>query len=338
MERFILLVAKTEEAGSAQAVERDVLWRFAVRDLDSAGGKGGHMRGFVRLVMLVSCACGLAASPARSSGIDFRGSLGSHRRYVPPLANPLFNETPYITTEIRPIYLHNELPDGFLTKGGNIDVVAAEIRIALTERLGIIASKDGYADIDFDAALPDADGFANISLGLKYALISVPEEETIVSVGVEYEPPSGDIQSDGVRLQGHGAGFVDVFTTGAQAVGAFGLQCSLGFNLAADQDHDSSMFHYSAHFDYELVRNLFPLIEFNGFTTIDRGNRTDVDFEGIDLVNFGSTDSGTVVTFATGARYRFTEHVQIGAGYELPVTDRQDIMDWRTYVDLVLSY
>jgi hypothetical protein len=66
-----------------------------------------------------------AAAPAHADwldGIDFKGSLGPerHTRYVPPLANPLFNETPYITTEIRPIYIHQRVPKDFLTGGGTI--------------------------------------------------------------------------------------------------------------------------------------------------------------------------------------------------------------------------
>ncbi len=308
------------------------------------------MRDFTRHPRLAALALGVMivfsaslATPVAAQGFefDFHGSLGEgkHQRYVPPLANPLFNETPYITTEIRPIFFHNELPGDFITGGGDIRVVAAEIRVALTERLGIIASKDGYADIDFDGVLPDDSGFANISLGLKYAVVSNPETDAILSVGVEYEPPwPGKIDTAGISLQGDGDGFVDLFVTGAKAWDAFGLQASVGLNLAIDGDHDSSMLHYSLHADYELLPGLFPLIEFNGFTVTDEGTRTPVDFEGIDLVNFGATSSGTVATIAGGARYRFNDNVQIGVGYETPITDREDIMDWRVYVDLVLSF
>lgn len=39
-------------------------------------------------------------SPAIAEDFDFHGSLGpnSFTRYVPPLSNPLFNGTPYITS------------------------------------------------------------------------------------------------------------------------------------------------------------------------------------------------------------------------------------------------
>ena len=213
-----------------------------------------------------------------------------------------------------------------------------EVRVALTERLGIIATKDGYADINFDSLLPDENGFANISIGFKYAVISRPEIEGILTVGIEYELPIGDLRTNGISLQGDGDGFVDLFISGAKAFDKLGIQASTGFNLAIDQNHDSSLFHYSAHLDYEVLPRLFPLIELNGFTTIEKGNRTPVNFEGIDLVNFGSLESGTVMTFTAGARYRATNHIQIGAGYETPLTNRKDIMAWRVYADLVISY
>ena len=187
----------------------------------------------------------LASAPAfaeddgfRPFGLDLRGSLGEgrHDRYVPPLTNPIFNETPYITTEARPFYFHHELPDGFVTDGGNVDLIALQLRLALTERLGFIATKDGYADFHFDSVLPDEDGFANIAFGFKYAIISEPEDDAILTAGLRYEIPINDLESGGIELGGDGDGFLNPFVTGAIAFGDLGLQASLGANLALDQD------------------------------------------------------------------------------------------------------
>lgn len=292
----------------------------------------------VSMAVLTFAAPGTALSA--ESMFDFKGSLGEgrHTRYVPPLVNPLFNETPYITTELRPAYLHYDLPSSFLTGGGTIDVYALEIRIALTERLGFIASKDGYAVLDFDAVLPDERGFANISAGLKYALYSDPQTQSILTIGAEYEPPTGTIKTGGISLQGEGDGFVDLFISGARAWDRFGLQANVGINAALDNDHNSSLIHYSLHADYELFPNFFPIFEINGITTLDKGNRTAANFEGFDLVNFGSTNAGTVITAAAGMRLRFNENVQLGIGYERPITDREDIIDWKFYADLVFTY
>ena len=295
-----------------------------------------HLASIVALISFISP----QLASAQGLPFDFHGSLGKgrHQRYVPPLANPLFNETPYITTELRPIFFYNDIPNDFLTSGGEIKVVAAEIRIALTERLGFIATKDGYADANFDKVLPDTSGFANFSLGFKYAVISRPRDKAIMTVGIEYETTSGNIDTGGIGLQGDGDGFVDLFLTGAKAFNKLGIQGSIGANLAIDDDADSSMLHYSLHADYEVIPKLFPLLELNGFTTIDKGERTVGDFEGVDLIHFGSTDSGTVITLAGGLRFRANEHIQLGLGYETPITDREDILNWRVYVDLVLSF
>ena len=44
-------------------------------------------------------------------------------RYVPAVTNPLFNETPFITTEVKPIYIYHHIPNDFLTGGDNEDAL-----------------------------------------------------------------------------------------------------------------------------------------------------------------------------------------------------------------------
>lgn len=277
-------------------------------------------------------------------GLDLKGSLGEgrHSRYVPPLTNPIWNETPYITTEARPFYFHHELPEGFVSDGGDVDLVALQLRLAITERLGFIATKDGYADFDFDSVLPDESGFANITAGFKYALITLPEDEGILTAGLRYEIPINDLQSGGIELQGAGDGFLDAFVTGAWAFGKLGLQGSVGANFALNTDKDTSFLHYSAHADYELLPGLFPIIEVNGFTPFNNGKRLTGalgDVDGVDVLNFGSEDRGTTITFGGGARYRLNDHFQFGLGAETPVTDKDDtIFDYRVYVDVVASF
>lgn len=292
------------------------------------------------LVLLFSIVSVVSATAASAFDFNWEGSHadGLHTRYVPAVSNPLFNETPYITTELRAVYLHNKIPSDFLSRGGILNVVAAELRLALNDRLGIIASKDGYVDANFKSALRDDSAFVNLSLGLKYALVSDPATDSILTIGAEYEPPTGNLRTGNIHMQGRGGGFMNLFATGARAFGKLGVQGSAGVNLALDGDNDSSMFHYSAHVDYEAAPGFYPLLEFNGFTTIDEGNRTPLDFEGVDLVNFGSTESGTVLTAAAGFRYHFNRHLQMGAAYERAVSGRKDILDERYTFDLIVRY
>ena len=123
-----------------------------------------------------------------------------------------------------------------------------------------------------------------------------------------------------------------------------GLQASAGINAAIDSDHDSSLIHYTLHADYEIYKNIFPMISFNGFTIYDEANRPGMTtaavagFDGVDLVNLGcSRDCGTVLTAAAGMRFRATDNILLGVGYEQSIA-REDLLDWRTYLDLVVHF
>ena len=294
-----------------------------------------------KILAALALGASVATAPALADPFDFKGSFGASggfTRYSAAVSNPLFNETPYITTEARAIYLHDELPSGFLTGGGHIDAGAIELRAALTDRLGFIAPKDGYVHAHFTAGLKDTTGFENLAFGLKYAVVSDPRDDLIVTLGGTYEPPSGNLKTSGIQLQGHGGGFFNVFAAGAKRWGPLGIEGNVGLNQAADTNHDSSLVHYAAHVDYELYPGLFPMVELNGFSVVENGTRLPVNFDGVDLVNFGSLHAGTVMSAAFGGRYAFNEHLLFGVGYERPITNRQDILGERVYVDLIVRY
>ncbi|MFQ5673191.1 MAG: transporter [Nitrospinales bacterium] len=301
-----------------------------------------NQRKAVYAVVLAVVLALIAPGPALGFKFDLHGSLGKGKKeeYIAPMANPLFNETPYITTEARIIYLYHKIPNTFLTGGGRIQVWAVQARVAITERLGFIATKDGAVDADFTNALNDTEGAENITFGFKYALLNQPKKSKMITAGLRFEVPTGSLQTSGIRLQGDGSGFVDLFVTGTtEILDDLNLQGSFGSNLALDGAHDSSFVHYSLHLDYELPYELFPMIEINGFSTIDSGTRLPgVDFEGVDLVNFGSTKSGTVATLNTGLTYRFNDHVQIGGGYEFPFSSRKDLFQWRVNSHVIISF
>ena len=85
---------------------------------------------------------------------------------------------------VRYIYT-TKIPSDFLSRGGILIVVAAEIPVALNDRLGVIASKDGYVDANFKSALRDDSAFVNLSIGLKYALLNDPATDSIFTIGAE---------------------------------------------------------------------------------------------------------------------------------------------------------
>jgi len=298
-----------------------------------------HIRHFFIIVITFAI---LSNNYAWANNWDLHGSLGKgtskHKRYVPPIANPIFNETPYITTEVRIIHQHTEIPGSWVSTGGEINLYAAQFRIALTENLGFLATKDGFANANFKNTLKDEDGFANIAAGFKYAIHSNSDNNSIFTAGLRYEAPTGSLESSNIRLQGKKGGFLNLFFTGSKAFAKLGLQGSFGLNSALDGDHDNSMFHYSATANYEVYPNFFPTFELNGYATTDDGNRTSGDYAGVDILNFGTTDSGHIALASMGVRYLMTDHISLGGNYEFPVTNREDIVDWRTQIDLIISY
>lgn len=313
--------------------------------------------------MLLKCCLAftlLTASPAWAIDWDLKGSLGEgkHKRYVPPVSNPLLNETPYITTEVRPIYINHKFPSNTPLPalgplglgGGNTNIFAIQLRIALTERLGFIANKDGFADTNFKsrpALNIDDDGFANIAFGFKYALYSNPEKESLVTVGLTYEAPTGRLKAGSLGggnpltstwLQGNGDGFLTPFVTAANTYDKLGIQAMLNTKLALDGDKNASWFHYAFHMDYEILPDFFPLIEFNGFIPIDEANLNPVAFEGYDVVSIGGNNLSSVVNIAVGGRYKISDHVLAGISYETPLTNQKDLLNWRFTADLVIYY
>ena len=110
---------------------------------------------------------------------------------ISPVNNPVFFEDPTIRTELRPIYMHHRIDDGFITKGGDVNLYALQFRYAITDRLGFIATKDGYVDINPGVG-QGSDGWADVALGCKYALIDDRANQFILTPGFTFDIPLGD--------------------------------------------------------------------------------------------------------------------------------------------------
>jgi len=266
----------------------------------------------------------LAAVPGVcASGLD---------EMISPVSMPTVNEDPRSTTEIRPIYMFTRISEDFVTKGGHYSVVAAQARVAITDRISFIATKDGYIWLDTDEVLPNENGWANIAFGLKGALLKDDDAAFILSAGLRYETPWG---SQDV-LQGKGDGVLNPFFSVAKGFEDFHMQGYTGPGIPISSD-DSTFYDVALHFDYRLFERLYPLFEFNWRYTIRGGGRLPIDQEGFDLVNIGSQDAGgnSVGTVAFGARWRVVDDLDLGAVLEVPVTSRHDIFGWRVTTDLI---
>jgi hypothetical protein len=68
-------------------------------------------------------------------------------KFARPVTNLNFNH-PFIWNEFRPVFIHQEFPDDSALAGGNARIYAAQIWLKLTDRLQLIADKDGYVDFN----------------------------------------------------------------------------------------------------------------------------------------------------------------------------------------------
>ncbi|MCA9205655.1 MAG: hypothetical protein KDA59_21525 [Planctomycetales bacterium] len=253
--------------------------------------------------------------------------------FISPMTNPVFFEDPRTLTEVRAIFVHHVVPGG-ATGGGNVRVIAAQVRAALTDRLSIIATKDGF----ISASNPlIQDGWADISLGLKYNLYADYCTGTLLSAGATYEMPVGSTQA----LQGNGDGEFHVFLTGGQRLGCRGHWISgAGFRLPADPNDESTMFYWSNHWDYLITNKVYFLTEVNWFNWTRSGAGGIPGIEGGDFFNFGSTGvaGNDIVTGAFGFKYKPSCNMELGIAWEVPLTERRDVLDNRLTVDAIFRY
>ncbi len=62
--------------------------------------------------------------------------------FISPMTNPVYFEDPRQLSEVRAIFLDHKLPLGL----GSAQVYALQVRARITERLSVIATKDGFID------------------------------------------------------------------------------------------------------------------------------------------------------------------------------------------------
>jgi hypothetical protein len=255
----------------------------------------------------------------------------SFSNFISPMTNPVYFEDPRTLTEARVIALNNELPGPGLG-GGNVQLLATQLRAAITDRLSIIATKDGYI------FSPKINGWANVNAGLKYNLYANPETQRLLSAAVIYEMPVGSTHA----LQGNGDGVVDMTLTGGMQIGQWShLVSAVGLRLPTDPYKQNDNFWWSTHIDRRLKSiPLYGFFECNLYHWMGNANSGIPGIEGLDLYNLGSSgvSGSTIVTGALGTKYKFGQMNEIGFAWEVPLTARRDIMDSRLQVDLIFRY
>lgn len=259
---------------------------------------------------------------------------------ISPVSVPTVNEDPRITTELRPMYLYTSIPDSFVTRGGDYSVVAVQARLAITDRIGFIATKDGYIYLRPDNKIPgvvgDNDGFANIAFGFKGSVWQDEASASIVTLGMRYEAPTGNTRVLQGQYLREGDGVLNPFLSASKGFDDFHMQLYTGPRVGISGG-DTSFWDLSVHLDYRLFERFYPVLEFNWIHSLDGGRRLPIAQEGFDLVNLGASASSgnSVATVAFGTRVRICKQLDFGVTGEYPMTSREDIIGWRVTTDLI---
>ena len=220
-----------------------------------------------------------------------------------------------------------------------------------SDRFSLVAAKDGYAVMSPDATLSDEEGWANLSAGFKYAFLYNPEDALAAAFNLQIEVPTGNTNV----FQGEGDGVAIPSISVLKLWDRLQFASTFGFKFPFDTDTESIMLNYHAHFSYALTDRFFPLIELSYFNVLDEGDGgrrfhdqvggfvpAVATFEGGDLFNLGASNADWnehFVSMAFGFRYRLTDNIDLGAAYEIPLTDEEEsLMDSRITVDATIRF
>ncbi len=257
--------------------------------------------------------------------------------FVGPISNPVLAKDPRSLTEVRFLFLNQKIDAAHPFGGGDFQVVGAQIRVALTERLSFIADKDGYIWLN-PGNLPSTDGWANIAAGLKYLLVRDVENQFLLSVGFQYELPSGTRRV----FQGHGDGTISLFMTAGKECNLMHFLSTFAAQVPLDDDQNSTFLAWSVHADVQIFERFYPLVELNWFHYLDGGNRglPAAIGEGAGLLNLGTSGiaGNELITLALGLKTIVCPNLDVGFAYELPISGRRDLLNNRILVELIARY
>lgn len=251
-------------------------------------------------------------------------------RFVHPVTVPYFHEDSFVTSDVRAWFAYHNFPKSAPISGGDATVYAAQIRLAITNQIQLVAYKDGYTD--FESGLVDDGGWNDIAAGIKWNFIQDWENQFHMAAGIGYEFSVGDDEAlqddDELRL----------WLSANKGFDRLHLGGTLNVFFADDKSDglgNSDHLIWNVHVDYYVCEWFSPVIELAGFHVLDRGNEV-LPFSGLDVTNLGGGED--VVTIGFGFEIRPLPCVALRAAYETPLTRNDDLYGYRWTFSAVLSF
>jgi hypothetical protein len=278
--------------------------------------------------------CGLIGSFAAM----FPPSDQCFPRFISPVTNVALAKDARSLSRFYPVFINNWLPDDHPTEGGTVQVYGAGLTMALSETLEVGIVKGGYADKHFGND-DDGNGFFSTGMHVKKTLVRDFENQFLLAVGLQLEPQTGQREV----FHAHGDGLLTTFVTVAKEwCETDHFLGTIGFQLPADHNENSTFIYTSLHFDRQLCGWVYPFVECNWFAYTRGADRgiPEAFGEGDGLVNVGTDGIGghSIVTLAVGASILRCDNSELAIAYETPVTPHHDVMDHRLHVKYTLKF
>ncbi len=260
-------------------------------------------------------------------------ALPAERQAVHPLTSPYYHEDAFVTSDVRAWYVRHEFPNNSPIGGGDATVFAVQARVAITESWQLVAYKDGFIDIDSGAV--DESGVNDLAAGIKWAFLQDWENDTHAALGVGYEVGLGgdDVLQDDEEIR--------VWASWNQGWDRFhlGVNVNAMFPVGSeDALGDSERLSWHVHADYYANEQWSPVLEVNGYQTLENGDNTPLPFSGVDVANLGAGDGEDVVTAGYGFEFRPQEDLALRVAHESPLTDNEDLFGHRWTLSAVWSF
>ena len=230
-----------------------------------------------RLPFLLAAASLLLASaraqqPAPAdTNTGFLDGLRGFEKFHEPLGQPIYFESPFNSSEVRALYVKHDFGGQSFLQGGDVTIYAVQARLAITDRLGFIATKDGYSELDA-GALPEDEGWNDLAAGFKYVAVADTAAAFALTPGIRYMAENGH---RGI-LQG-GADEVSPFVSAAKGFDRLHLLANATLRVPLDGDEGNTVGHWDLHADYDVNPDsaavFAPLLEVHGVHYLDDGAR-----------------------------------------------------------------
>jgi hypothetical protein len=289
------------------------------------------------LVAVALTAAALTAQDPSPSG--FLTGLTGFEAFHEPVGQPLYFESPFNDTGLRALFLKHYFSENSVLQGGNVTVYALQARLALTERLGFIATKDGYSEIE-TGLLGEDEGWNDLAAGFKYAALVDREQRFVVTPGVRM------MIDQGHRLYGAVNGNMDEVSPFVSFAKGFDRAHAVGnvtLRVPTDSDDGNTVLHWDLHLDADVDPKsdavLAPVFEVHGLHYLSDGDLA-LPIGGGDYTNLGSQPAHSFVAWASvGARFEILKKYELGFVYEFALTDPgDDIWKDRVTIDFIVRW